>query len=179
MKNLSNYMQHLNFEYVISYSGLRGEKFINLEKDNNNQIQQIKKQIESVRFMEKLKLNEKIQKLEAEINLHNSRVINRNGELHKSTEVVRKFEKDDNEIQSIFKILNSNFKEQAFARCLPVLRDSIVFYSKEDKIVGILQICFSCWWIKNEEEEDFEVDYKIFPILKDKLIQIGHRIKNE
>ena len=81
---------------------------------------------------------------------------------------------------SVFdQMLNSNFKEQAFARCLPVLRDSIVFYSKEDKIVGILQICFSCWWIKNEEEEDFEVDYKIFPILKDKLIQIGHRIKNE
>ena len=50
---------------------------------------------------------------------------------------------------------------------------------KEDKIVGILNMCFSCWWMKNENEEVLEVDHKIFPILKDKLIQIGHPIENQ
>ncbi|MFK7799011.1 MAG: hypothetical protein AB8E82_16275 [Aureispira sp.] len=63
--------------------------------------------------------------------------------------------------------------------CPPALRDSIAFYSKENKIVGILQMCFSCWWMKNENEEAFEVDHKIFPLLKEKLIQLGHQIENE
>lgn len=63
--------------------------------------------------------------------------------------------------------------------CPPIFRDAIVFYDKEDTIVGILQICFSCWWIKNEEEEDLTADQKIFPMLQDKLMQIGHLIEKD
>jgi len=179
MKNLSNYIQSLNFEYAISYSGLRGEKFRNLEIEKKEDIKKIEKRIESARFMQKPKLSKNIEDLKREINLYNSRVINKNGELHQSSEIVYKFQKDDKELKSIFGILNSKFKEQVAAACPPIFRDSIVFYSEKDKIVGILQMCFSCWRIKNENEEDLKVDYKIYPILKEKLIQIGHRIENE
>jgi len=179
MKNLSDYINSLNFEYAISYSGLRGKKFINLEIENKEEIIKMEKKIESARFMQKPKLNKKIEELKAEINPYNSRVINKKGELHKSAKIVHKFEKDSEEIKSIFKILKSKFDEQAFTMCPPALRDSIAFYSKENKIVGILQMCFSCFWMKNENEENLEVDHKIFPILKDKLIQIGHQIENE
>lgn len=179
MENLSNYIQRLNFEYAISYSGLRGENFINLEKENREEIKKIEKELESARFMQIPKLNKKIEALKTEINPYNSRVINKNGELHKSAKIIRKFEKGSEELKSILNILKSNFDEQVFAMCSPVLRDSIVFYSKEDEIVGILQMCFSCWWMKNENEEDFEVDQKIFPLLKEKLIQLGHQIENE
>jgi hypothetical protein len=63
--------------------------------------------------------------------------------------------------------------------CPPIFRDAIVFYSKENEIKGILQMCFSCSWIKNEDEEDFEVDHKIFPKLMNQLIKVGHKIENE
>ena len=63
--------------------------------------------------------------------------------------------------------------------CPPIYRDAIVFYSEEDEITGILHLCFGCSWIKNEKKEDIEVDYKIFPKLKDKLVQLGHPIENE
>jgi hypothetical protein len=33
--------------------------------------------------------------------------------------------------------------------------------------------------MKNENEEDLEVDHKIFQLLKDKLTLIGHDIENE
>lgn len=179
MKTLSDYIESLNFEYAISYSGLRGERFINLEIVNNEKIKKIEKEIESARFLQKQKLNKKIEDLKAEINPYNSRVINKKGELHKSAKMVRKFEKDSEELKSILKILKSKFDKQVFAICPPALRDSIVFYSKEDEIVGILQMCFNCSWMKNEKEEDLDVDHKIFPILKNKLIQIGHQIENE
>lgn len=44
--------------------------------------------------------------------------------------------------------------------------------------MGILQMCFSCCWMKNEKEEDLEVDHNIFPLLKEKLIQLGHQIEH-
>lgn len=179
MKKLTEFIQNLNFEYSISYSGLRGEKFLSLEIENKKEIEQIEKEIESARFMQKTRLKNRIEYLETEINAYNSRIINKDGKLHKSTEIVRKFEKSSEDIKSIFKILNFKFEEQAFTMCPLIRRDSIAFYSNEDKIVGILQMCFSCWWIKNENEEDFEVDHKIFPVFKEKLIELGHQIENE
>lgn len=178
-KKLSNYIENLNFEYAVSYSGLRGDRFKNLEVENKEKIQQIEKELESARFMQKSKLRKKIEVLSDETNLSRARVINKDGELHKSAKKVCKFEKEDKEIESIFRILTSKFEEQYFFMCAPIFRDSVVFYSKKNRIVGILQICFSCWYMKNENEEDLEVDHKIFPILKKKFIQIGHQIEDE
>ena len=179
MINLSEYIQSLNFEYAISYSGLRGERFSIPDVRNKEKIKGIEKEIESARFMEKSKLNKKIEELEQEINIYNSRIITNKGDLHKSTLRIHKFEKGDKEIKEIFEILNSKFEEQHFWMCPPIFRDAIVFYSKENEIKGILQMCFSCRWIKNEKEEDFEVDYKIFPRLMNQLIKLGHEIENE
>ena len=67
MINLSEYIQSLNFEYAISYSGLRGERFSILDVRNKEKIKGIEKEIESVRFMEKSKLNKKIEELEQKL----------------------------------------------------------------------------------------------------------------
>ena len=179
MKNLSKYIKSLNFEYAISYSGLRGEKFIKLEEENKKKISRMEKEIELARFMEKPKLTKEIEDLEKEVNIYNSRIITKKGEFHQSTLQIHKFEKGNEEIKEIFEILNSKFEEQHFWMCPPIFRDAIVFYSKEEEIKGILQMCFSCSWIKNENEEDFEVDHKLFPRLMNYLIKLGHKIENE
>lgn len=179
MKNVSAYIQKLDFEYAISYSGLRGEKFIKLEEENRKKIASIKTEVESSRFMEKSKLTKMIKELEDEINIYTSRIITNENKVHKSTIRIHKFEKEDKELAELFEILNSEFNEQHFWMCPPIFRDAIVFYSKENEIKGILQMCFSCSWIKNENEEDFEVDHKIFQKLKNKLAKIGHQIENE
>ena len=179
MKNLSKYIKSLNFEYAISYSGLRGEKFTKLEEESKKKIGGIEKEIESARFMEKPKPNKEIKDLEKEVNIYNSRIATNRGEIHKSTSQIHKFEKDDKEIKEILEILNSKFEEQHFWMCPPIFRDAIVFYSKEEEIKGILQMCFSCSWIKNENEEDFKVDHKIFPRLINQLIKLGHKIETE
>lgn len=179
MKTISKYIRNLEFEYAISYSGLRGEKFTKLEKRNKIEIQRIEEEIKSARFIQMPKLKEQIEILEREINIINSRIIKKCGEFHKSSESIRKFQKEDEGLKEIFRILGAKFEEQAFAMCPPIFRDSIVFYSKEDEINGILQICFECIRMKTENEEDLKVGYKIFDTLKDKLIQIGHQIEHE
>ena len=177
MKKLTEYIQNLRFAYAISYSGLRGEKFEGLVNKNKAKIQQIEKQIESARFMQIPKLKKEIKILNDEINIHNSRVIKKNGEFHNSAQQIHRFEKGSQELRTIFEILNSKNEAQVAVTCTPVFRDSIVFYSKEDTIIGILQICFSCARITNENEEALNVNYKIFEILKKQLILIGHPIK--
>lgn len=179
MKNLSDYINSLNFEYAISYSGLRGDKFSHLETSNKEKIQQLKKEIESAGILQKTKLDKSIKALESELNICNSRIIKKNKEIHKSTIQVHKFEKNDKVLKEIFGILNSKFEELRLLMCAPIFRDAIVFYSKENEIQGILQMCFSCSSIKNENEEILEVDYKIFPRLMKQLIQLGHEIEDE
>lgn len=179
MKNLIKYIKSLDFEYAISYSGLRGEKFTKLEEENKKKTNRLEKEIESSRLTEKSELTKEIEDLKKEVDIYNSRIITNKGISHKSTLQIHKFRKDDKEIHEIFEILNSKFEEQHFWMCPPIFRDAIVFYSEDGEIKGILQMCFSCSWIKNENEEDFQVDYKIFPRLMNLLIKLGHNIENE
>ena len=176
MKNLTDYVNNLNFDYAISYSGLRGEKFKALEQENKNKIKRLETEIESARFMQKPKLKAKIAALESELDIYNSRVINREKELHKSTIPVHRFRSNDRDIHDIFEMLKTPYQEHHAWMCPPIFRDAIVFYSKEDEVKGILQICFGCQWIKNEKEEDFNVDHTIYPKLKEKLVRLGHQI---
>ncbi|MGB1241540.1 MAG: hypothetical protein ACPG49_03400 [Chitinophagales bacterium] len=176
MKSLSNYIQNLKFEYAVSYSGLREKEFESLEIENKKQIQKIEREIKIESSKDKSKLDEKVRRLSWEINIFKSRIVKSNGEFHKSTKAIHRFEKEGKEINQIFEILKTKFEKQYFWMCPPIFRDAIVFYSKEDEIVGILQMCFSCDWIKNENEEDFEVDHKIFQRLKNELIDFGHKI---
>lgn len=179
MKNLSEYITNLKFEYAISYSGLRESEFELLEKLNKSQIQKIANELKFSKFAEKINLQKQIANLTDEINIYNSRIILENGKQHKSTKLINRFEKGDKRLNQILEILNLKFEEQHFWMCPPIFRDALVFYTKEERIAGILQICFSCGWIKNEKEEDFEVDNKIFSRLKYELINIGHKIENE
>ena len=179
MKNISNYVNNLNFEYAITYSGLRGKKFHDLKEVNEKEIKRIKKELVSSRYVQTPKLNKQIEALEEEINIYRALIIDKNETFHKSTEKVYKFEKEDKQLQSILEILNTKFEEQTFAMCPPVFRDAIVFYSNEHKIIRILQLCFSCYWIMDENNQDIQVDHKIFPLLKHKLIEVGHIIEEE
>jgi hypothetical protein len=51
MKDLSAYIKNLNFEYAISYSGLRGHDFELLEKANHNQVNILKNKMKMNRIL--------------------------------------------------------------------------------------------------------------------------------
>jgi len=180
MKEIKEYLLKLHFEYALSYSGLRGEKFKNLEIENKAKILAIIKDLETARYTQKAKLREKINILASEIEVVNSVLINQNGKLHKSAVFVHRFEKDAKETASLLKALSSPFSEEVAVPCPPVFRDSLVFYSKKNEITGILNFCFECIRIKNEMGEDLNVGYQVFEQLADELINVGHPInKNE
>lgn len=176
MSNLTEYLQNLQFEYAITYSGLRGEKFEELKNINKAKIKKIEEEIKSARYMPGLKMRKEINRLEKEMDIYNSRLINKKGETHLSAQKIHKFDQNDKELVDIFEILNLKVKEQVVVACPPIFRDSIVFYSKKNEILGILHFCFSCFNIRNENGESYLIDLRAYDKIKKILIKFGHPI---
>jgi len=178
MRNLSTYIDNLDFEYAISYSGFRGHDFEMLLKETKIKIQELENQKEDLRYVQKSEIRKQLEELKSQMNFRNSRVINKDGNVHKSTKALYRFERGNGKIKKVFEILKTTFVEQHLWVCAPIYRDAIVFYSQKDKINGILHICFGCDRMINEKEEGLEVDAKIFSELKLVLITLGHKIEN-
>ena len=125
------------------------------------------------------KLKKQIEILEGEIDIYNARIIHQDGEFHKSCKLIHRFEKGDVNLNAIVRILQIESNGQVIAMCLPVFRDAIVFYSKEDEIKGILQICFGCLQMETANGLELEADIHIYEDLKAKLIELGHQIESK
>jgi len=177
MRNLSEYTKDINFEYAISYSGFRGEQFAHLKPENRQILPSLLRAKLSAISHEKSRLQEQIELTERNTNdAYNSRIVSAQKVFHESAIQIQRYEKNDERLEEILKILRTQFKSQDSWMCPPIFRDAIVFYSKDNRISGILHVCFSCESIKNEKEEEMEVDNEIFQRLKDKLIEVGHPI---
>ena len=177
MKNLNKYWQEINFDYLKTYSGLRGEKLEVLEQEIEEKVNQLKEDLKTARFMQKPKINKKIRDFKNEVDLYNSRIVDKNEVFHKTTIEITRKEKSAIFVKNLGAILNEECEIDVVAACLPVFRDAIVFYSNKDEIRGILQICFGCAAIKNENEERIIADYKSFDKLANLLKEVGHPIE--
>lgn len=62
--------------------------------------------------------------------------------------------------------------------CAPVYRDAIVFYNKEDAIIEVLNICFSCEFIQNSNKTFIDADKSFYSHLKSLLLKFGHTIES-
>ena len=103
---------------------------------------------------------------EDKLNISLVRAVTKNGVIHKIAKSVYRFQNDGKEIEKIFTFLKQPYTQQYLWMCAPIYRDAIVFYSGEGNINGILNICFGCDSIKDENDEDFEVDFYYFPKIK-------------
>jgi len=177
MKNLIDYWKKIEFEYLKTYSGLRGETFEWLEKQINQKVIALKEELKTARFMQKSKINHQINSLLDEIDVYNSIIINEKGEFHQSTIEITRKEKPDEFVKKIDSILNLQPNREVASGCPPIFRDAIVFYSKKDEINGILQICFECATIKNEDEESLKTNEQTYSKLADLLKEVGHQIE--
>jgi len=93
MQKLSNYIENLDFEYAITYSGLRGKAWEELKVENRSKVKQLEKDLEAARYMQKMKLGQEIEALLHEVDAYESRIIHANGSSHKSTQQVQRLEK--------------------------------------------------------------------------------------
>ncbi len=60
--------------------------------------------------------------------------------------------------------------------CIPIYRDAILFYNENNEVVNILNICFSCEYMQNLNQEFIDADESVYESLKILLMKFGHKI---
>ncbi len=170
MEKLSTYIQSLDFAYLKVYSGLRGDSFTAFSKQIEEEIARLEVLLPKARYMQQQKLNRKIEALKNQINIYNVRLINAQAITHPNAKELASLEKNDTRFPKLMNFLNREGRQEAISMCLPVYREAIAFFDKEDQINGILHLCFECHWIVNEEGNAFYYGTSDYPELENFLL---------
>ena len=174
MNKIKEYWESLNFDYIKTYAGLRGKEFEQLKAKNEKEILALRDRILDE---DKAEVKREMSRLRAEIDLTKARLINKEGLQHVTTKEISKIASTNKILDKLYRIVTAEIQEEVFTRCSPVYRDSIVFYSRDNQIIGILHFCFDCIKVLNEKEEKFEIDYDSYDDLKIHLNMLGHKIE--
>ncbi|MCI4670964.1 MAG: hypothetical protein MRZ79_22700 [Bacteroidia bacterium] len=173
---IPQFLENLDFAYVITYSGLRGEKYKKLVEESELAIIDFEKQLKTARYMQANKINKAIEALRSETQLYHQLIIAPHGKLHKSAEVIRKLEKGEPELIELLDILRKEHGFEVASPCIPVFRDAIGFYAASGDCVGMLHLCFECGQVYNQDLQSLPVTVGLFEKLRESLIKIGHSI---
>ncbi len=177
MRRLKEYLDGLDYAYIKTYVGLRGQEFEILKEENKEKIIKLKKELRERKYKDEWVIKSKIRLLEDEIDDFTTRIIDKTGNLHKLTKELGEHQKNSYFDNQLLRILEREKTEDYVTACVPIYRDAIVFYSRQDEIEGILYICFGCARTKTEDNEPLLVAIEVYDELKELLNETGHRIE--
>jgi hypothetical protein len=75
------------------------------------------------------------------------------------------------------RLLRQAKQQEAFAACLPIYRDALVFYANDGQRVAVLNICFECLLMTTDTNKLVEADFSTYYALRELLTEIGHPIE--
>jgi hypothetical protein len=170
------YINNLAFDYVETYSFQRGTDFeesnttsrpeyekLKVRKDKHNDLTDL----EEKRFLELQDLFGVTQYL-----------INSKGQFHPSGKKTHTFKSTDPQIDRLKNILRTEIKDVPAWICAPIYRDAIVFYDKSNHIVSTLNVCLSCEYMETKMFSHINGDNKIYDLLRQYFIDLGHKIED-
>ncbi|RAJ05207.1 hypothetical protein LX64_02361 [Chitinophaga skermanii] len=65
----------------------------------------------------------------------------------------------------------------AYAACIPIYRDVMVFYDAANCMVGKLYVCFECAFMATSKTHSFHVGHELFGMLGRYLQKLGHPLQ--
>ncbi|MVN75036.1 hypothetical protein GO988_01715 [Hymenobacter sp. HMF4947] len=164
----SEFWDQQDFSYLVTYSFNRGPKRTEL-------IQQTKRELQIARFMRRPKLLQRLQSLEAA----NSTLIEEGAVFHSTATVIAQINSSSIEAQQVKTIFRNSAAQQFYAGCIPIYRDALVFYSEQGEMLGVLNICFECFYMKTDVGLYLEADVNTYQALRGFLTQLGHPIEDQ
>lgn len=170
--DLTDFYKNLAFKYFETYSLQRGtayEKIFTAKKIHFNQL--LKKSTKEILTSVESK---DLDFLDSQLNRVQF-LINENKEKHYSAERIKRSNSQD-EIIDLHKILSIKTQKIPSWMCAPIYRDAIVFYNENNEVVNILNICFSCEYMQNLNQEFIDADESVYENLKIFLMKFGHKI---
>lgn len=170
-------MNRFNYKYLKTYSGLRGAKYSNFVNKVNNQIKRLQAKGKTVDLAEQQKINNEVNQLKRSMFESNILIVNNNGEVHSTTSEMSTLQHNEKYADYIFQFFEHFSLDEPFStRCLPVYRDSIVFFDDNDNIIKMIHICFQCANIKDGNNKNYFISDEGYHYFKQLLKELGHQI---
>jgi len=172
-QNSSDFIEDLDFAYLETYSLQRGQEF-------DDELKSLESEFDNLNSRTDLNKVEKnrLKQIDELIN-YVQFVIDKNGKLHFSASKTNRFEKTESKSKLLIEILKTEAKIIADWMCAPIYRDAILFFDKNDDLINVLNICFSCERMATKMYNQIEADEKTYKLLRDFFSNIGHEIETE
>ncbi len=173
---ISEYIKSIEYEYIETYSLLRGEK-------NDQFYENVKKEIKELEILikePKFGWNKQIEKL-AELNkyvIKTQYIFDNNYSFHPTAERKSTIKRNDSEnllLQTIL-FVEEDLTDDFETSCIPTYRDALVFFDNNNKMISSLNICFECKRMTNDKEELIQAHNKKYNYLSNFLKGQGHNI---
>ncbi|MCU7617687.1 hypothetical protein NZ698_10800 [Chryseobacterium sp. PBS4-4] len=173
--DLSDFFKNLAFKYFETYSLQRGTAYEKIFKDKEIRFNHLLKK--STKEILTIVDSKELDFLDSQLNRVQF-LINKNKEKHYSAERIKK-SNSTAEIIELHKILSIKTQKTPSWMCTPIYRDAIVFYNDKSEVVDILNICFSCEFMQNLNQEFIDADESVYESLKILLMKFGHKINSD
>lgn len=174
--NTKEYYESIPFSYLKTYSFHRGPKLEEYLRKKTEEITLTEEAISKARYMELSKLNEQLNKLRKEKELHSNGLFNNQRNIHESAIEVATIRHDSYKTEELRNIFATPIEQQIVSGCIPLYRDAIVFYDHNDEIRHVLDICFECLYLKTDDNTYLEADFSFYTNLALLLKSLGHDI---
>ena len=106
-------------------------------------------------------------------------LIDSDGNFHASSEKIQTLKKNDGKLKELVAILEIDANDVPTWMCSPVYRDAIVFYDHSGQVISTLNICFSCQYMATKVFSEIMADVKVYHLLRDFLLDLGHEIEQD
>lgn len=174
--DLTDFYKNLAFKYFETYSLQRGIAYEKIFKDKEIRFNQLLKK--STKEILTSVEGKELDFLDSQLNRVQF-LINENKEKHYSAERIKKSNSIEDEILELHKILSIKTQKTPSWMCAPIYRDAIVFYNDNNDVVNVLNICFSCEYMQNLNQEFIDADESVYENLKNLLMKFGHKINSD
>ncbi len=171
----SDFINELKFDYAETYSFQRGIEWEEYLKSALTEYQALHRRKEIHRITK-----EQEEKYEYLHKLTTTQfLIDADGNFHASSEKIQTLKKNDFKLKELVAILEVDANDVPAWMCGPVYRDAIVFYDNSGQIISTLNICFSCQYMATKMFSEIMADVKVYHLLRDFFVELGHEIEQE
>lgn len=168
------------FSYIATYSFNRSANLMALYEAIGSVKKKLEQSILSSDFTQQFKLKRQLAELErqAQTSPHAKRLINQQLVIDSNANRIALIKQESLEVSRLIALAGTAPSEADYAAgCIPVYRDALVFYNKQDQLLQVLHICFECLHMEADNQE-VKANTVVYELLREFLVQLGHPIEN-
>ncbi|WP_157530721.1 hypothetical protein [Hymenobacter norwichensis] len=176
----ADYWNGLQFDYLTTYSLLRGPKWVQMQAAIRQQIQESRKLLLTAQGAQLLTARRRLELLHRKNNLDGNLLTEGLTEAyHLTASPVATLSCQSTKARELAAILAQPSHERQYLMCAPVFRDALAFYNAKHQLVAVLNVCLQCEQLYNEAGTEIKADTAVYPALRQWFEALGHKVGDE